>query len=37
MHYYDDEFSTQKMNDSNPMNDMVMINVFIVKKKFTAG
>jgi hypothetical protein len=31
--YYDDEFSTQSTNDSNPMNDMVMINGFIVNKK----
>jgi hypothetical protein len=30
MGYYDKEFSTQAMNESNPFNDMVMINGFIV-------
>jgi hypothetical protein len=31
--YYDKEFSTKKMSDSNPLSDIVMINGFAVPKK----
>lgn len=30
MGYYDPEFSTQKMTENNPFNDMVMVDGFIV-------
>lgn len=30
MGYYDSEFSTQKMTENNPFNDMVMVNGLIV-------
>ncbi len=33
LNYYDKYFSTQKMSNSNPFNELVMINNFIVPKR----
>jgi hypothetical protein len=36
LHYYDTEFSTRKMHESNPFGEMVVIDGFIVDKNSLA-
>ena len=33
LHYFDSEFSTQKIAKENPMNDLVMINDMVVSMR----